>query len=154
MADRIRESITIDAPVAIVWESLTRPELMRAWMGEPAMKLEVNADWRIGGPVVVRGVHTGRFENRGEVVVFEPESRLSYTHLSSVSRLSDQPENYTVFEFRLTPLDEQTRLDFEAHTFPTEVIFRHLAFYWGGTLEVIGRQAASRYRDGSISIPS
>ena len=151
MSDRIFESITIDAPASTVWESLTRPELMRAWMGEPAMKLEVSADWRVGGAISTRGVHTGRFENRGKVVAFEPESRLSYTHLSSVSRLPDQPESYTVFEFRLTSLGEQTRLDFEAHTFPTEVIFRHLAFYWGGTLDAIARQAARRYRDNPIS---
>lgn len=154
MSDRILESITIDAPASIVWESLTRPELMRAWMGEPAMKLEVSADWRIGGAVIMRGFHTGRFETRGKVLAFEAESRLSYTHLSSISRLPDQPENYTIFEFRLTPLGERTRLDFEAHGFPTEVIFKHLAFYWGGTLDEIGRQAARRYRESSISTRS
>ncbi|MBT2119635.1 SRPBCC domain-containing protein [Dyella sp. LX-66] len=145
MPDRIIESVTIEAPPSTVWESLTQPDLMRDWMGEPAMKLEVSADWRIGGAVSVRGVHTGRFENRGKVLAFEPERRLSYTHLSSVSRLPDEPSSYTVLEFRLTPLGEQTRLDFEAHTFPTEVIFRHLAFYWGGTLDAIARQAASRH---------
>lgn len=151
MPPRILESITIAAPTSTVWESLTHPDLMRAWMGEPAMKLEVHADWRIGGTVSIRGVHTGRFENRGTVLAFEPESRLSYTHLSSVSRLPDEPGNHTVFEFRLTPLGAQTRLDFEAHTFPTDIIFRHLAFYWGGTLDAIARQAASRYSAGSVA---
>lgn len=145
MQDRILESLTIDAPSSTVWESLTQPDLMRAWMGSPAMQLEVHADWRIGGAVSVRGVHTGSFENRGTVLAFEPEARLSYTHLSSVSRLADQPENYTILEFRLTPLDARTRLDFQAHQFPTEVIRKHLAFYWGGTLDEIARQAASRY---------
>lgn len=145
MSDRILESITIDAPSSTVWASLTRPELMRAWMGSPAMQLEVQADWRIGGAVSVRGIHTGRFENRGTVLRFEPEVRLSYTHLSSVSRLADQSENYSILEFRLTPLGEKTRLDFEAHGFPTEVIRKHLAFYWGGTLDEIARQAASRH---------
>jgi len=154
MSERIVESTIIDAPVAIVWENLTQPELMRAWMGEPAMKLEVEADWRVGGKVSVRGVHTGRFENRGTVLAFEPPMRLSYTHLSSVSRLPDHPASYTVFEFRLSAMGERTRLDFEASGFPTEVIFRHLAFYWGGTLDAIGRQAASFYRDSSISTRS
>lgn len=143
MTQRIVESIMIDAPVAVVWENLTRPELMRTWMGGPEMKLEVEADWRIGGKVSVRGVHTGRFENRGTVLAFEPGARLSYTHLSSVSRLPDQPGSYTILEFRLTATGERTRLDFEASGFPTEVIFRHLAFYWSGTLDAIGRQAAS-----------
>ena len=145
MSNRILESVIIDAPASTVWETLTHPQLMRAWMGDPTMKLEVSADWRIGGAVSVRGVHTGRFENRGKVLAFEPERRLSYTHLSSVSRLPDEPSSYTVLEFRLTALGGQTRLDFEAHTFPTEVIFRHLAFYWGGTLDAIARQAASRH---------
>lgn len=154
MTQRIVESTMIDAPVAIVWENLTRPELMRRWMGGPEMKLEVEVDWRIGGKLSVRGIHTGRFENRGTVLAFEPQVRLSYTHLSSVSRLPDQPGSYSVFEFRLTPAGEQTRLDFEASGFPTEVIFKHLAFYWGGTLDAIGRQAAAGYRNSSISTGS
>jgi len=151
MSARIFESITIDAPPSTVWESLTQPELMRTWMGEPAMQLEVVTDWRIGSAIIVRGVHTGRFENRGTVLAFEPETRLSYTHLSSVSRLPERPESYTVFEFRLAPLGEQTRLSFEAHTFPTEVIYKHLAFYWGGTLDAIARQAASRRQGRGIA---
>ncbi|MGO4702574.1 SRPBCC family protein [Dyella sp. 2RAB6] len=151
MSARIFESINIDAPPSIVWTSLTQPELMRAWMGEPAMNLEVSADWRLGGTITVRGVHTGRFENRGTVLAFEPETRLSYTHLSSVSRLPDEPASYTVLEFRLTSIGEQTRLEFEAHGFPTEVIFRHLAFYWGGTLDAIARQAVARHKESTTS---
>ena len=43
MSERIVESTIIDAPVAIVWENLTQPELMRAWMGEPAMPVFARA---------------------------------------------------------------------------------------------------------------
>lgn len=62
---------------------------------------------------------------------------LSYTHLSSISGLKDEPQNYTIFEFRLTPTEGQTSLTFTTRNFPTETIYKHLAFYWNVTLEVL-----------------
>lgn len=135
------DSIMIDAPALALWKVLTEPDHMRAWMGEPVMKLEVAADWRVGGSFVVRGVHHGRFENRGTVLAFEPGRRLSYTHLSSMSRLPDVPESYTRFDFQLEPAGEGTRLELTLTGFPTDSIYRHLAFYWSGTLAVLKRYA-------------
>lgn len=133
------DAVVIDAPAPAVWRVLTDPAHMRAWMGEPVMKLDVAVDWRVGGEFLVRGVHHGRFENRGRVLVFEPEHRLSYTHLSSVSRLPDVPESYTTFDFLLAPVRDGTRLQLTLAGFPTESIYRHLAFYWSGTLAVLKR---------------
>lgn len=137
------ESVTIDASVPIVWQALTEPAHMAAWMGEPEMKLEVLADWRVGGAVIVRGVHYGRFENRGTVLAFEPGQRLGYTHLSSISHLPDVPESYTHLDFRLKSAGEGTRLELTLAGFPTDTIYRHLAFYWSGTLELLKRYAES-----------
>lgn len=112
---------------------------MKAWMGEPEMMLGIDTDWVIGSPIVVRGVHYGSFKNTGLVLAFEPRTRLAYTHLSSLSRLPDEPSSYTTLEFRVTEATHATSLKLRATGFPTASIFKHLDFYWGGTLEVLKR---------------
>ena len=49
-------------------------------------------------------------ENKGIVISCDKEKKLSYSHLSSLSRLPDKPENYSILEFVLTPVDQQTLL--------------------------------------------
>jgi uncharacterized protein YndB with AHSA1/START domain len=144
MSQPHHESVVIQASADDVWAGLTRPERMREWMGEPEMALEIHADWRVGGPLVVRGMHHGRFENRGAVLAFEPGRRLSYTHLSSVSRLPDEPGSYTTLDFRLVPDGGGTCLDLTMHGFPTDSIRRHLVFYWSVTLMVLKRYVEGR----------
>jgi uncharacterized protein YndB with AHSA1/START domain len=144
MLSNFEVSVEIAAQPSEVWESLTDPAHMRAWMGEPEMRLEVIADWRAGSPIVMRGFHYGRFENRGVVLAFEPEQHLSYTHLSSISRLPDEPQNYVAFNFRLMPDDERTTLSLTLSNFPTETIYKHLAFYWPATLDVLKRYVERR----------
>lgn len=138
------DTIAIRAPARIVWESLTHIESMQAWMGDPEMGVEVETLWNVGGPIVVRGFHHVRFENRGVVLRFEPQKALSYTHLSSLSRLPDQPQSYTTFEFNLAPVGQDTSLTLVASNFPTLSIFKHLQFYWTGTLRVLKRHAEQR----------
>jgi len=128
-------SINSDAPT--IWAALTDLKTMKQWMGEPGMEIEIYTDWEINGPVVIRGFHHTEFENRGVVLCFEPNKLLKYTHLSSLSGFEDIPENYSIIEFRLTPLQDRTELSVVVSNFPTETIFRHLEFYWNATTTVI-----------------
>lgn len=125
----VSKTIHINAPTSVVWEALTNPELMKKWMSET--EINIITDWKVGNPMMIRGIlHRMKFENKGTVLQFEPEKFLQYTHLSSLSRLPDKPENYTILKFRLTPINHQTRLAFTASNFPTENIYKHFAFYW------------------------
>ena len=137
--DRIvSKTIHINAPAAVVWETLTDPELMKKWMSET--DIDILTNWRVGTPFVIRGIlHRVKFENKGTVLQFEPEKILQYTHWSSLSRLPDKPENYTILTFSLAAIDHQTRLAFTASNFPTETIYKHFAFYWNVTLEILKR---------------
>ncbi len=137
MNHRILENISINAAPSAVWHALTRPELMVQWMGAPEMQLKVDTSWIIGTPVSISGFHHVRFENKGTVLHFDPEQRLSYSHWSSVSRLADDPENYSILEFRLMPEAEQTLVTLTIDHFPTETIFKHLQFYWRTTMVMI-----------------
>jgi uncharacterized protein YndB with AHSA1/START domain len=136
----IERTIVINAPPPAVWNALVRPELMKQWMAEPQMGLEVVTDWSVGSPITMRGrLHHVRFENKGTVLEVEPHSILRYTHLSSISRLPDRPENYSILEFRLAAAQDGTALTLTLGNFPTETIRKHLEFYWRTTLEILKR---------------
>lgn len=137
MEQEIEKHIVIDAAPEAVWDYLTKPELMKAWMGEEGMELEIVTDWEVGHPVIITGFHYGPFENKGVVMQCDPGKVLQYNHLSSASRLADVAENYTVITFRLRPDKQQTFLSVSAGNFPTESIYKHLNFYWAGTLFIL-----------------
>jgi uncharacterized protein YndB with AHSA1/START domain len=127
---RFGRTVLIEATPALVWEALTQPAQMRQWMGEPEINIEVRTTWEVGGPIQIKGFHHAQFINTGKVLAFVPNELLRYTHTSSVSRLPDVPESYTLMEFRLAPQGEQTSLTITLENFPTESIYKHLAFYW------------------------
>ncbi len=140
-ADRkiINQVIDLNAPPSRVWQALTTPEFMKKWM-MPDIDLQIITDWTIGSPMIIRGSMNGKnFENRGTVLQFEPEKTLRYTHLSSISSLPDQPENYSIIEFQVQPIEDRTTLTLTLSNFPTESIQQHLTFYWNVTLAVFKR---------------
>lgn len=144
MIRQIEQAILIKAPVDKVWNTLTNPGLMKQWMGEPEMKIEVITDWRTGSPIVIKGFHHVKFENKGTVLQFKPVEGLKYNYISSLSRLEDAPENYTVIEFILTPFEQETTVTLTLSNFPTEAIFRHVGFYWKTTMHIMKKLAEGR----------
>lgn len=133
--DRFSEEVIIEAPVSQVWEHLASPRSMSQWLGGSDYAVEVDTTWEVGSAIVIRGVHHLPFENKGVVLVFRPCAALSYTHLSSLSRLPDQPSSYATLSFVLEGAGEQTILKLEVSEMPTAVIYKHLHFYWMGTLD-------------------
>jgi Uncharacterized conserved protein len=137
-------TIAIHADPGKVWTTLTDFELMSQWMGEPETNVQVSTDWEIGSPIYIRGFHHINFENKGLVLAYDTEKRLSYTHLSSLSRLADRPENYSTLEFILAPVDGVTRLTLNITNFPTDTIRKHLEFYWNTTISIIKENAEGK----------
>lgn len=148
MKNEISETVLINAQPSEVWHALTTLDVMTKWMGEPDMDLKVHTDWKVNSPILIAGFHHVKFENRGVVLIYDKERRLSYSHLSSVSRLPDKPENYSILEFVLTPTDNRTQLTLAIKNFPTESIFKHLAFYWKATVITIKGTVESRTTEG------
>ncbi len=148
-ADRqvFRKTVTISASPERVWSALTDPAQMRGWMF--SSPIDVSTDWAIGGPIVMCGdLHGVPFTNKGIVLAFEPVSLLRYSHLNSVSQLPDVPESYATIEFVLTPDGHRTTLATTVAHCPTDVIFKHLVFYWTVTLDVLQRRLADADRSG------
>jgi uncharacterized protein YndB with AHSA1/START domain len=133
----MNKTVQINGTTSQVWQMLTTPELMKKWMMSD-IDIEIITDWKVGSPIEIRGTMNGKdFENKGTVLQFEPERALQYSQLSSLSRLPDRPENYAVVAFRLNPPGDQTTLTLTLSNFATESIYKHVAFYWNVTLEVL-----------------
>ena len=138
-AERIEFSQPVHAPLATLWQALTEPRHMAIWMAAPEVQVNVETDWTVGGPFRITGFHHIPFENRGRVLHCEPLQRLTYSQLSSISRLPDKPENYSIFDFCISPESAVTYLKLVISQFPTESIYKHLEFYWRVTLHVLAR---------------
>lgn len=138
---RFRKSVTIATSPERVWAALTEPAQMREWMF--SSPIEVVTDWVVGGPIMMNGdLHGVPFTNKGVVLAFEPIALLRYSHLNSVSRLPDTPDSYALIEFAVEPERDQTILTVSVTQCPTDVIYKHLAFYWTVTLDVLQRWLA------------
>ena len=148
---KFNKAVTINASTSQVWHILTTPELMKKWMISDDIEININTDWKVGGPMVIHGNMSGKnFENNGTVLQFEPEKILEYSHLSSTSRLPNRPESYSIIEFRLQPMENLTILTLTVSNFPTESIYKHLAFYWNVTLEVLKRMIENKGSNESL----
>ena len=53
-------TVTINAPAARVWESLTDPDLIRQYL----FGADVITDWKVGSPILYKGTYMGPFEAR------------------------------------------------------------------------------------------
>ena len=137
MNKKVERTVLINRAPFQVWEYLTNPMLMKEWMGEPEMNVEVMTDWKVGNPVLIKGFHNGNFENKGTVLQFDFPKIIQYSHLSSASRLPDTEVNQSIITFMLTPKERSTLLEIQIENFPTESIHKHVDFYWQGTATVL-----------------
>jgi hypothetical protein len=136
----ICKSIRLNASLSVVWETLTQRELMKKWMSDS--EIEIITTWEIGSPMIINvqaESYKTAFTNTGVVLQFLKESVLEYSHLSSLSRLADQAENYTIIRFTLQPEGDGALLELNLTNFPTESHYKHIDFYWTVTLEVLKR---------------
>ncbi len=100
-------SIIIHAPVTKVWDALTSPALIKEYL----FGTNVVTDWKVGSPILYRGVWHGKtYEDKGVILKFEPGKMLENTYWSSMGGTVDLPENYKKVAYKLTPNGDQTLL--------------------------------------------
>lgn len=146
----MKKTVQVGAPAAVVWRALTDTALVQQWMS--ATGVEIDTDWRTGSPIRISGSSNRvAFENSGTIVLADEEKLLQYTHLSSLSRLPDVPGSYTTLRFSLEAKGDLTNLTLRITGFPTESIYKHLAFYWNVTLELLKQFVEKRQDDKNVS---
>jgi len=145
MTNLIEKTVVINSMAANVWKALTQPFLMKQWMGDEEMNLHIQTSWAVNTPITISGFHHLPFVNKGTILEFDEEKVLSYSHNSSLSRLADEPENYSVIRFNLSPANTQTALTLTITNFPTETIYKHLEFYWQSTIVLLKKFVESSH---------
>ena len=88
---KIQYKTTINAPVETVWEALTKPEIVKQYF----FGTELLTDWKVGSPIIFQGEWEGqKYKDRGDVLEYEHNKKLSYSYFSNWSGKEDKPENY------------------------------------------------------------
>jgi uncharacterized protein YndB with AHSA1/START domain len=104
---KAQTSITLHAPVEKVWKTLTDPKAIKQFM----FGADIKTDWKVGSPIVYTGEYQGKpFEEKGEIVQFEPNSVLQTTNFSSMSGQEDKPENYNLVTYRVKENGDRTKV--------------------------------------------
>lgn len=96
----VHKSVTINAGAAKIWETLTRPELTRYWLGEFGIDGHVHSDWRFGSEVLWKE-KSGRARVRGNVIILEPYELLRFTAIDKRMEEKTPPssEDGVTYEF-------------------------------------------------------
>ncbi len=105
-----RATVVVDVPRHRVWEALTDPQLISEYF----MGATVTTDWEVGHPITFSGTWKDKpFEDKGEILSFEPEEQLSYSHWSPLSGSDDVPDNYHVVHIALADAGAGTTVTLE-----------------------------------------
>ena len=100
-------SIVVDAERKKVWEALTDPDLISEYF----MGAKVSTDWEVGSPVTFTGEWKGQpFEDKGEILAFDPQTDLRYSHWSPMSGAPDVPDSYHVVDIALAEAGSGTNV--------------------------------------------
>jgi uncharacterized protein YndB with AHSA1/START domain len=97
----------VHASAAKIWMALTSQASLKQFF----FGAEVLTDWKVGSPIRMKGEFNGKpYEDKGEIIAFEPQTRLSFSHWSAMSGAADTPENYHIVSFDLAPDGEGTKV--------------------------------------------
>ncbi|MEB2778092.1 SRPBCC domain-containing protein [Algoriphagus sp. D3-2-R+10] len=98
---------TIKAPLEKVWDALINPEMVRQYF----FGSNQETTWEVGSPLLWTGEYEGQtYVDKGVVLEFVPNKKVSYSYLSSWSGLEDNPENYLMVTYEVKPTDSGTEL--------------------------------------------
>ena len=127
-------SLDIQAPLAIVWDALTNPEIVKQYF----FGTNLVTDWKVGSPLFFRGEWQGKaYEDRGTVLAFEPMKSLTYNYWSSFSGLEDSPEQRQIIRFALDPKDDCVRITIRQSNINTQESADHSTFNWRSVLQAL-----------------
>jgi uncharacterized protein YndB with AHSA1/START domain len=130
----------INADPAAIWAVITDPRQL----GQAFFGATVDTDWRVGSPITYRGEWEGRsFEDKGEIVKFEPDKLLQFTHFSPLSGQPDIPENHHMVTFDLAPRGDGTELVITQTNAASQEERNHSEANWARVLNSI-KHAAER----------
>ncbi len=101
-------TIMINAPKQKVWDTVTRPELVKLWQ----YGSDLITTWEVGSDIKFRTEWQDKvFEQWGKVLEFRPTELVKYSLFAPSPDLEDKPENYFIMSYVLTEEGKQTKLE-------------------------------------------
>jgi uncharacterized protein YndB with AHSA1/START domain len=104
----VKNTITINAPIAKVWDALTNPAQTKKYM----FGCEALSDWKKGSPLTWEMIYEGKpfVAVKGNIVEIEPNKKLAYTTIDPNAAIEDIPENYLTVTYLLSAEGGKTNL--------------------------------------------
>jgi len=134
MAFSSSASIDIHAPLASIWDAITKPEIVKQYF----FGTNLVTDWKVGSPLFFRGEWQGKsYEDKGTVLSFEPMKSLSYNYWSGFSGLEDKPETRQIIRYDLAPASVGVLLTIHQSNVDTQARADHSATNWRSVLQAL-----------------
>ncbi len=102
----VKNSIFINAPAAIVWNTLTDSAMTKMYMFD----CEAISDWKAGSSLIWKGASDGKVYVKGAILKIEPEKFLQYTTFNPNGEYEDVPSNYLAVIYDLSQERDGTLL--------------------------------------------
>jgi uncharacterized protein YndB with AHSA1/START domain len=100
--------IKINASRQKVWDTITKPELVKLWQ----FGSDLHTSWEIGSDIKFRTAWEDKvFEQWGKVLEVRPTEIVKYSLFAPRPGLEDKPENYFIMSYVLTEESGQTKLE-------------------------------------------
>ncbi|HEX6300357.1 MAG TPA: SRPBCC domain-containing protein [Acidimicrobiia bacterium] len=129
---RAEASVHIDASPREIWGALIEPDRVEQYM----FGTRLSTDWGVGSPITWSGEWQGKsYQDKGEILEFRPETRISYSHYSPLSGAPDVPENYHTVTIELTPNENGTTVTLAQDNNGTEETRDHSQANWQSMLD-------------------
>ncbi len=127
-----KATITINAPVARVWDAFVKPDIIKQYM----FGTNVVSDWKEGSPIRWKGEWQGKtYEDKGIILKLKPRQLIAYSHYSPLGGQPDVPENYHNVTVELAGEGQQTTVSLSQDNNATEEEREHSESNWRMMLE-------------------
>lgn len=101
-------TIKINASRQKVWDTITKPELVKLWQ----YGSDLHTSWEIGSDIKFRTAWEDKvFEQWGKILEVRPAEIVKYSLFAPRPDLEDKPENYFIMSYVLTEESGQTKLE-------------------------------------------
>ena len=115
-----------------VWEALTTPSIIKQYF----FGTDTETDWKVGSPIKFSGEYQGKqYQDKGNILEFEPEKKIKYSYWSSMSGIEDKPENYVPVTYEVEENNGYTIVTITQENIPSEEMKQHSAENWSKVLK-------------------
>ena len=127
-----RASIDVQAGPDKVWRALTDAKMIKEYL----FGTEAVSDWKVGSPIIYKGVWQGKvYEDKGKILEMVPNRLLKSTYWSGMSGLEDKPENYNTVTYELAEHGGRTTVTVSQDNNPTRESADHSQANWALVLK-------------------